>query len=93
MQGGTLDADMSIYGDTFADEPGGLALSHNRSGLLSMASGGEGSFEALDVERARYIISITAIPLCLSYICLSQVSNSNKADVDVDNVVILFCRL
>ena len=39
-QGGTSDADVSIYGDKFDDDPGGLALSHNRTGLLSMANSG-----------------------------------------------------
>jgi peptidyl-prolyl isomerase D len=30
----------SIYGGTFEDDPGGLALKHNRKGLLSMANDG-----------------------------------------------------
>lgn len=34
---------MSIYGSTFNDDPGGLAIKHDRKGLLSMANGGPNS--------------------------------------------------
>lgn len=38
LQSGSMTE--SIYGGTFKDDPGGLALKHNRKGLLSMANDG-----------------------------------------------------
>jgi peptidyl-prolyl isomerase D len=48
----------SIYGGQFKDDPGGLALRHDRPGLLSMANTGpdtNGSHFSIVVSPARHL--------------------------------------
>jgi peptidyl-prolyl isomerase D len=46
----------SIYGGQFKDEPGGLALKHDRAGLLSMAQSGP------DTNDSHFSLMMNAAP-------------------------------
>jgi len=46
----------SVYGGQFKDDPGGLAIKHDRPGLLSMANGGP------DTNTSHFSILVNAAP-------------------------------
>ena len=66
----------SVYGGYFKDDEGGLALKHNRKGLISMANIGE------DTNSSHFSIIMSPSP---HLVCLST-ANFGKCNLFVSRV-------
>jgi cyclophilin family peptidyl-prolyl cis-trans isomerase len=73
----------SVYGGHFPDDPGGLALPHNRPGLVSMANNGPGSNAGQ--------VSIALTPVGLARFALFMCVWNKKELPTIATETLLFC--